>query len=106
MRIEKISDLHLGSFNKNFEPLKEAVEMVNSLNPDYIVFTGDLVNEDRWNEAEPWIELMNGLKAKCWKYSVLGNHDYGWGRVTEKDRDRNGAAGCRNEPKNGFSGDA
>lgn len=101
MRIVQISDLHLGSFNENFEPLKEAVEMVNSLDPDYIVFTGDLVNEDP-NEAAPWIEIIRGLKAKHGKYSILGNHDYGWGRVTEEDRDRNSAGVAEMNRKMGF----
>jgi predicted MPP superfamily phosphohydrolase len=72
----QISDLHLGSFNQNFEPLIEAVEMVNGLNPDYIFFTGDLVNESP-EEAEPWIEIFSKLKAVRGKYAILGNHDYG-----------------------------
>ncbi|MBL4586016.1 MAG: metallophosphoesterase [Flavobacteriales bacterium] len=88
LRIVQISDLHLGSFNENFEPLEEAVQMVNDLNPDYIVFTGDLVNE-KPDEAEPWINVFRKLKAKEGKYAILGNHDYGWGRLTEEDKDRN-----------------
>jgi hypothetical protein len=87
MRIVQISDLHLGSFNHNYGPLAEAVEMVNELEPDYIVFTGDLVNEGA-EEAEGWRDVFRGLKAKKGKYAVLGNHDYGWGRITEEDKDR------------------
>ncbi len=78
VRIVQISDLHLGSFNKNFEPLQEAVEMINDLEADYIFFTGDLVNE-KYTEAQPWIEIFKKLKAKKDKYAILGNHDYGWG---------------------------
>ncbi len=78
VRIVQISDLHLGSFNENFEPLKEAVEMINDLEADYIFFTGDLVNE-KYTEAQPWIEVFKKLKAKKDKYAILGNHDYGWG---------------------------
>ncbi len=85
LKIVQISDLHLGSFNENFEPLKEAVQMVNELEPDYIFFTGDLVNENP-AEAEPWIDVIKGLKATHGKYSILGNHDYGWGRVTEEQK--------------------
>jgi len=90
LRIVQISDLHLGSFNKNFEPLKEAVQMVNDLKPDYIVFTGDLVNE-KPDEAEPWINIFEKLKAKEGKYAILGNHDYGWGKLTEEDKQKNSA---------------
>ncbi len=91
LKIVQISDLHLGSFNKNFEPMEEAVAMINELNPDYIFFTGDMVNADP-EEAEPWIDVFTKLKAKSGKYAILGNHDYGWGRqgkLTEEDKTRN-----------------
>ncbi|MFK7756522.1 MAG: metallophosphoesterase [Flavobacteriales bacterium] len=78
-RIVQISDLHLGSFRENFAPLEEAVQMINELSPDYIVFTGDLVNEDP-QEAAPWINVFTKLKAKSGKYAILGNHDYRWGK--------------------------
>lgn len=79
MKIVQISDLHLGSFQNNFEPLEEAVEMINELEADYIFFTGDLVN-DKHTEAEAWIDIFKKLKAKKEKYAILGNHDYGWSR--------------------------
>ncbi|MFT5167270.1 MAG: putative MPP superfamily phosphohydrolase [Saprospiraceae bacterium] len=85
LKIVQISDLHLGSFNDNFEPIKEAVQMINDLEPDYIFFTGDLVNESP-TEAEPWIAVLKALKAKHDKYSILGNHDYGWGKISEAEK--------------------
>ncbi|MEL6867925.1 MAG: metallophosphoesterase [Bacteroidota bacterium] len=85
LKIVQISDLHLGSFNENFEPIKEAIQMINDLEPDYIVFTGDLVNESP-REAEAWIPVLSDLKAKSAKFSVLGNHDYGWGRIPEEEK--------------------
>ena len=88
LRIVQISDLHLGSFRGKFDPLAEAVQMVNALRPDYILFTGDLVNESP-EEAEEWVSLFRGLKARSGKYAILGNHDYGWGRITEEDKDKN-----------------
>lgn len=91
VKIVQISDLHLGSFNNNFEPMVEAVEMINELEPDYIFFTGDIVNSYP-DEAEPWIDVFRKLKAKHGKYAILGNHDYGWGRngkLTEEDKTRN-----------------
>ncbi|MCF8278184.1 MAG: metallophosphoesterase [Flavobacteriales bacterium] len=91
LRIAQISDLHLGSFENNFEPLEEAVRMVNELKPDYIFFTGDLVNESP-EEAESWIPVFQKLEAKHGKYAILGNHDYGWGRggkLTEEKKTEN-----------------
>lgn len=86
VRIVQISDLHLGSFKNNFAPLEEAVEMINGLNPDYIFFTGDLINTYD-SEAEPWIPVFRKLKAKKGKYSILGNHDYGYyGNTTDAEQ--------------------
>lgn len=91
LKIVQISDLHLGSFQNNFEPLQEAVEMINELEADYIFFTGDLVN-DLHTEAEPWIDVFKKLRAKKDKYAILGNHDYGWSRghrLTDEEKHLN-----------------
>ncbi len=76
LRIVQISDLHLGSFNKNFEPVEAAVEMINEQNADLIFFTGDLVNNFA-EETEGWARVLSKLEAKMGKYSIMGNHDYG-----------------------------
>jgi len=68
--------VHLGSFPLGTASIHKAVEKVNALEPDYILFTGDMVNE-RSLEAEHWIETLKALNAKGGKFSVLGNHDYG-----------------------------
>lgn len=92
LRIVQISDLHLGSFNKRYQVLERAVKMINNLNPDFIFFTGDLVNNYGW-ELEGWEETFKKLKAKKGKYSVLGNHDYGdyslWKTPEEKQANFN-----------------
>jgi len=49
--------------------------MINDLEPDYVFFTGDLVNNNA-KEAVPWIEVFSEIKAKKGKYSIFGNHDY------------------------------
>ena len=75
MKIVQISDLHLGSWNLT-EPLEQAVSMINDVNPDLILFTGDLVNFST-KEAFRFEETLSKLKAKNGVYAVLGNHDYG-----------------------------
>jgi len=72
----QLSDLHLGSFPTGTNAIAKAIEQINALEPDYIFFTGDMINE-RAVEAEPWVDTLKELKAKFGKYSVLGNHDYG-----------------------------
>ncbi len=102
LKIVQISDLHLGSFNENFEPLAEAVEMINALEPDYIFFTGDLVNE-KYTEAEPWIQTIQKLKAKKEKYAILGNHDYGWGdKLTPEEKAYNSTGVAKINEQMGF----
>ena len=103
VKIVQISDLHLGSFNENFEPIAEAVQMINDLEADYIFFTGDLVN-DTHTEALPWIPILSKLKAKKGKYSTLGNHDYGWGdKISDEDKKANGKEVARVNEQMGFN---
>lgn len=74
-RIVQIADIHAGSWGNDTEPLEKAVRMINSLKPDLIVFTGDLVNNQA-TELDHFIPVLSKLKAKHGIYSVLGNHDY------------------------------
>lgn len=89
MKIVQISDIHLGSWNL-IKPLEEAVAMINEMEADLILFTGDLVNFST-NEAYRFEETLAKLKAKKGVFATLGNHDYGdyvtW--PTEADKERN-----------------
>lgn len=75
LKIVQISDLHLGSWASD-EPLKNAVNMINDLNPDLVFFTGDLVNFTS-REALKFETVLRGIKAKYGIFATLGNHDYG-----------------------------
>ncbi|GAA4884326.1 metallophosphoesterase [Flaviramulus aquimarinus] len=87
LKIVQLSDLHLGSFNFRYAIVEKAIEKINLLKPDYIVITGDLVNNYAW-ELRGWENVFNKLKAKEGKFAVLGNHDYGdyskWNSPKEK----------------------
>ena len=74
-RIVHLSDMHVGSWNGNTQAMEKAVSMINDLQPDLIVFTGDLVNNHA-AELDNFIPVFSKLKAKDGVYSVLGNHDY------------------------------
>lgn len=76
LKLVHISDLHLGSFNFRYHILDRAVKIINHIQPDFIFFTGDLVNNFAW-ELKGWSEVLQKLEAKHGKYAVLGNHDYG-----------------------------
>lgn len=74
-RIVQLSDFHIGTYATAPECVRRIVDRVNSLNPDLIVFTGDLVNSSS-SEIDGFEEVLSELKAKDGVYSVLGNHDY------------------------------
>ncbi|MDP3358961.1 MAG: metallophosphoesterase [Lutibacter sp.] len=88
LRIVHISDLHLGSFRSRYHILDRAIRLINHLEPDFIFFTGDLVNNHAW-ELKGWQSVLKKLNAKTGKYAVLGNHDYGdYGKWKSEERKR------------------
>ncbi|MBL0308331.1 MAG: metallophosphoesterase [Bacteroidetes bacterium] len=74
-RIVQLSDIHTGSFTRT-EPIQKAVETINRLNADVILFTGDLVNNTA-DEMEGYLSIFSKLQARLGVYSSTGNHDYG-----------------------------
>lgn len=89
-RIAQISDLHVGTFGQDTTFVSKLVNTVNQLNPDLIVFTGDIVNRCA-DELRPYISPLSRLDAKDGVFSILGNHDYGdyinW--PSEEDKELN-----------------
>lgn len=73
--IAQISDLHVGTYAGDTAFVGRVVDRINSLHPDLIVFTGDLVNR-RSTEAEPFMAVLSRLSAPDGQFAILGNHDY------------------------------
>ena len=88
-KIVHISDIHAGTWGTDIAFLSNMVDTVNALNPDLVLFTGDIVNRNT-KEIYPFVNALSRLKAKQGVYSVLGNHDYGdymdWSSAIEKER--------------------
>ncbi len=76
LKIVQISDIHVGSFFNNHAKVERAIDIINSLEADYVFFTGDLVNNTA-SEMDGWEPVFSRIQAKKGKYSILGNHDYG-----------------------------
>jgi len=74
-KIIHLSDFHLGSWHSKND-LQKAVILINTLDPDIVVFTGDMVNFVA-AEALPFTHILKEIKAKQGIYCILGNHDYG-----------------------------
>jgi predicted MPP superfamily phosphohydrolase len=87
LKVVQISDFHIGSFLNNIDEVETAIELINEQNADLLLFTGDFVN-NLSSETNSFIPILNKLKAKNGKYSILGNHDYGdyvrWDSIEEK----------------------
>ncbi|HEX3103301.1 MAG TPA: metallophosphoesterase [Terriglobales bacterium] len=83
--IVQLSDFH---YEEKFSavPIRRSVDLVNSLHPDLVVFTGDFVTAPMFrfgrhaalmaaNAVFPCAALLSGIKAPMGSLAVLGNHD-------------------------------
>lgn len=74
--IAQISDLHVGTYGTDTAFVSDVVDRVNSLSPDIVAFTGDIVNR-RSSELRPFVSPLSRLRGRDGVFSILGNHDYG-----------------------------
>ena len=76
-KIVHFSDLHYGSTIK-IKEVKNLVDQINSLKPDIVVFTGDLI-EESYNisndEIKELTNELNRIESNLGKYFINGNHD-------------------------------
>ena len=78
LKILHFSDTHYKKVitNKRF---KELIEEINMLEPDIIVFTGDLLDKDyelNSKDTEFLIKQLSKLESKYGKYAIIGDNDY------------------------------
>jgi len=75
LRIVQLSDLHLQR-KVNLDYIKQLVQKINDINPDLVVFTGDMIQTSAYKIKEH-IKIFKSLNAKA--YYVSGNHDVIYG---------------------------
>lgn len=75
-KIVQFSDAHVGTWGNDTVFVSRLVNTINSLKPDMIVFTGDIVNRETI-EMEPFLSILSRLHARDGVFSIMGNHDYG-----------------------------
>lgn len=68
--IVQITDVHLGSTSQKF--LQKIIDKTNTLEPNVIVITGDLVDEYNENVRKA-LQRLRAFKAKV--FFVMGNHE-------------------------------
>ena len=75
-RLVQLSDLHMG-FRVTDGYLKKQFEYVNSLQPDFVVYTGDFIDQATEDHLAKFEQFENDLPlGRLGTLGVLGNHDY------------------------------
>jgi len=73
-KLIQLSDVHIGTFAR-LARMRGMVEKVNSLVPDLVVITGDLVDEQA-SQLAPVEPILALLRARHGVLAVPGNHDF------------------------------
>jgi len=73
-RLVHFTDLH---HKGDAEYLKAVVKEINRLSPDFVCFTGDIIEDEKFLEEA--LEILSDVKAPM--FGVPGNHDY-WSKVS------------------------
>lgn len=92
LRIVQFSDIHIDTTRENGSARKyayslnmfqKAIIKVNAINPDIVVFSGDMVNSPREKDFDIFLKNAKQLNPKF--YFALGNHDVGVGGGLSKE---------------------
>lgn len=81
-RVVFFTDTHFGE-DKSVDSAKQLAERINRLEPDLVIFGGDLLDNYARDREQLDLELLweqlNSIQAPGGKYAVWGNHDWGGG---------------------------
>lgn len=79
IKIVHFSDLHYKRIITK-KDIDKIINEINLINPDIVVFTGDLIDQDNDEFLEEDVnylkEALSKINAKYGKYATIGNHDY------------------------------
>ena len=78
IKIVHFSDIHYKRIITK-DRIDKIINEINLINPDIVIFTGDLIDQDsEINEDDITYlkKVLSKINAKYGKYSVIGNHDY------------------------------
>ncbi|WP_175552477.1 metallophosphoesterase [Tangfeifania diversioriginum] len=99
-RIVQFSDLHIGGMLKSNTILNKTKTKFERMDPDLLLFTGDLVNNFQ-TETNGFLPVLKDMGDLSLSYSTLGNHDYGdytdWDSPEEKLSNLEGIISVLNE---------
>ena len=81
LRVAFVADIHILESTR-LRYIEQFVDKVNALEPDIVLFGGDIVEGDSENETT--IEIENAfrkIQSKYGSYGVVGNHEFYGGKV-------------------------
>lgn len=76
-RIVQLSDFHIGTMLNPEAELSQIAEISNSLRPDIVAFTGDIINIRYSEIEEPIAKVLCKIESRDGVFTVMGNHDLG-----------------------------
>ena len=75
VKLVQLSDIYFGN-TVDIDYLKKIISSVNELDPDIVVFTGDLIDKDLDNDTkEEIVSILSSITSTIGKYSIKGNSD-------------------------------
>ena len=77
LKIIHISDINY-LHTTSLDDLKKIVERINLINPDIVVFTGDLLNKNidySDNDISDITDIMDSIKSNIGKFAIYGEED-------------------------------
>jgi predicted MPP superfamily phosphohydrolase len=76
LRVAFVSDIHIEE-NLSLRFLEQFVRKVNALQPDILLYGGDIVEGDSENETSEAMEsILKKVKTKYGTFGVVGNHEF------------------------------
>jgi predicted MPP superfamily phosphohydrolase len=80
LTVAHLTDLH-GGFGNTEAVFEEAIARVNAAQPDYVLFTGDYIDDHARHRDYPIQEVLRRFCAKRGVFGIFGNHDHRRGVV-------------------------
>lgn len=75
LRIAFVSDFHIGE-NTPYRFMESFVKKVQELDPDLMLYGGDIVEGGRGAIMDPYETILRKIKPRYGVYGVLGNHEH------------------------------
>jgi len=82
IKVAVFSDMHFrNSSTATLEHFQNVIDIINSKEPDIILFLGDLLDDYRRFDGDTTLisSALSNLSAPLGKFAVYGNHDHGGG---------------------------